>query len=345
MLKLFDWSDVMTSCFPQKINQTEYLRKNEKRILRKISNGLGFFIFFYYISMILLQSVFIILTNISMDGASELTPLFLIETIGAVGSSLLVGLLYLLISNRKLSDTVATKPVKVNLMIPVIFVGMAVSMTANSASQILAENFTIFGVENKVDMSITVTTGVEAVLYIIATAVVPAFAEEFAFRGIILGSLRKYGDVFSIIASAVMFGLMHRNTTQIVFAFILGLIFGFITCKTNSIIPAVIIHFLNNLYAVILDMLNTTGVITDRRYTSIYFLLVALFCILGLLSFLYLIKNNKSFFNISDKGNLNYIFAEYLSLKDKFVSFFINPGMLIIGIWFITETILNMGAI
>lgn len=345
MLKLSDWSDVMTSYIPPKINQTEYIRNHEKRILKKTSSGLGFFIFIYYIVMIALQYVFIGLSNIGADGNYELTPLFLIDIIASVGSSLLIGLIYLLISNRKLSATIATKSVKINLLIPAIFIGMAVAMTANSASQILAENFSIFGVENKVSMSNTVTSAAEAILYIIATAVVPAFAEEFAFRGIIMGSLRKYGDVFAIIASAVMFGLMHRNTTQIVFAFILGLIFGFITCKTNSIIPAIIIHFLNNLYAVILDILNTTGIISERRYTSIYFLLITTFCILGLLSLIYLMKKNKAFFNISDKDSSGYVFSGYLTLKDKLFAFFVNPGIMLAVIWFFIETISNMGAI
>ena len=45
----------------------------------------------------------------------------------------------------------------------------------------------------------------------LATAVVPLFVEEFLFRGVILSQFRKYGDVFAVIASALLFGLLHRN--------------------------------------------------------------------------------------------------------------------------------------
>ena len=75
------------------------------------------------------------------------------------------------------------------------------------------------------------------------TAIVPAVFEEFAFRGVVLNKLRKFGDSYAIIMSAVLFGLMHGNLSQIPFAFILGLVIGFIAVKTNSIIPGILIHF------------------------------------------------------------------------------------------------------
>lgn len=43
-----------------------------------------------------------------------------------------------------------------------------------------------------------------------------------------------------------MFGLLHGNLIQFVFATLVGLILGFVTVKTDSIVPAVIIHGFNN---------------------------------------------------------------------------------------------------
>ncbi len=75
-----------------------------------------------------------------------------------------------------------------------------------------------------------------------ATAVVPPFVEEFLFRGVILSQFRKYGDVFAVIASALLFGLLHRNFSQIVFAFICGLALGITLVRTNNIWIPVGIH-------------------------------------------------------------------------------------------------------
>lgn len=339
----------MVSFNPPQISQTEYIRNNEKRLLRKRSNRLGFFILSYYCSMLVFTITFMFLlsfsTGFSMDGTYEAIPLFLLETLAAVASALIPGLIYLILCNQKISEIIITQHVKLKILIPVIFIGMAAAMVANTASDLLAQNFSIFGLENTADFSNTISTPVEFILYIISTAIVPAFAEEFAFRGILMGTLRKYGDVFAIIASSVIFGAMHGNTTQALFAFILGLIFAFIDCKTNSIIPSIIVHFINNFYAVILDVLNTTGVVSERMYVAIYFLLVTLFCIFGIISLIYLMNKDKNFFKISDKDNSGYIFAEYLTLKEKFKAFFINPGIIIVSVLFIIEMISFMGVV
>ena len=220
-------------------------------------------------------------------------------------------------------------------------------MVANTASDMVQTNFTFFGLQNSVSMSEDVSNPLEIILYIISTAIVPAFAEEFAFRGILMGTLRKFGDSFAIITSAIIFGAMHGNISQIPFAFILGLVLAYVACKTNSILPSIIIHFLNNFYAVMLDILQSTGVFNDRIFMMIYFFLIASFCILGLISFFYLIKKDKNYFRISDKAiqQSDKQISNLLSFKEKMKAFMINPGILFILILFAIETVSNIGTI
>lgn len=89
----------------------------------------------------------------------------------------------------------------------------------------------------------TTTGWVVAVIYICICA--PIFEEVF-YRRIILGSLRRYGDTFAIVISAILFGAMHGNFSQFFYAFTLGLIYGYIVIRSNSIIPAILLHALNN---------------------------------------------------------------------------------------------------
>lgn len=86
-------------------------------------------------------------------------------------------------------------------------------------------------------------------LLFVKTAVVPSLTEEFAVRGFLLQSIRKYGDGFAIVMSSLVFSLLHANAVQIPFAFMAGLVLGYIYCKTNSIWPSVIVHFLNNAFS------------------------------------------------------------------------------------------------
>ena len=94
---------------------------------------------------------------------------------------------------------------------------------------------------------------VALLLNMISLTVLPALLEEFVSRGIVLGSLRRYGDRFAIVVSAFMFALLHRNTVQLPNAFLLGLALGYFFIKTNSIWTCVIIHFVNNLLAFLLS--------------------------------------------------------------------------------------------
>ncbi|MBR4868595.1 MAG: CPBP family intramembrane metalloprotease [Clostridia bacterium] len=89
-------------------------------------------------------------------------------------------------------------------------------------------------------------TPYELIVELLYICVVPAIVEELAFRGVVLQILRKYGDGFAIVVSALLFGLFHGNVVQLPFAIGLGIVAGYITVRTNSMLPAMILHFCNN---------------------------------------------------------------------------------------------------
>lgn len=76
--------------------------------------------------------------------------------------------------------------------------------------------------------------------------------EELVFRGVLLEGLRKYGNVFAIIMSSVMFGLFHQRMIQCVSAIAFGLVLGAAAVKTRSLLPSIFIHILNNTLSAIL---------------------------------------------------------------------------------------------
>ncbi len=90
------------------------------------------------------------------------------------------------------------------------------------------------------------STPLELTLNLLQTAAIPALVEEFAFRGVMLGMLRRYGDGFAIVVSSLLFGVIHGNFVQMPFAFFVGLAFGYTVVRTGSLVPVVIIHFINN---------------------------------------------------------------------------------------------------
>ncbi len=83
-------------------------------------------------------------------------------------------------------------------------------------------------------------------LVVLVFAITPAVFEELLFRKAIIDYLKKYGIVFAIIVSSLLFGLVHGNINQGIFAFIAGLIMGLSYLLTKDIKVTMITHALNN---------------------------------------------------------------------------------------------------
>jgi sodium transport system permease protein len=82
---------------------------------------------------------------------------------------------------------------------------------------------------------------------ILVLALVPAICEELAFRGFIFaGLLHNNGRLRAVVVTAVLFGLSHGILQQSLAAMVMGLLLGWVTLRTGSIFPSLIIHFLNN---------------------------------------------------------------------------------------------------
>lgn len=85
-----------------------------------------------------------------------------------------------------------------------------------------------------------------AVLTFIQLAVLAPIFEELWFRGLVLESLRPYGNGFAIFISAVLFGLTHSNFEQFFYATALGVFLGYIAVSTRSIVTTTIMHAMFN---------------------------------------------------------------------------------------------------
>ena len=75
--------------------------------------------------------------------------------------------------------------------------------------------------------------------------IAPLF-EEFWFRGLVLQSLRPYGNGFAILVSGILFGMTHANFSQFFYATVLGICLGYIAVSTNSIVATTIMHAMFN---------------------------------------------------------------------------------------------------
>ncbi|TAH74898.1 MAG: CPBP family intramembrane metalloprotease [Anaerolineaceae bacterium] len=85
------------------------------------------------------------------------------------------------------------------------------------------------------------------VLVMIYAIIIAPIVEELIFRKILLDKLRRFGDLPAILITGFAFGIFHFNLPQFFYATVLGILFAYITIRTNRIIYAIVLHMLMNL--------------------------------------------------------------------------------------------------
>lgn len=86
-------------------------------------------------------------------------------------------------------------------------------------------------------------------MWVISTLALPPLVEEAGFRGLGLTYLERAGVPFAAanIVQALAFGIFHMNLTQGIYTFVLGLALGYVTHRSGSIAPAMLMHLVYNL--------------------------------------------------------------------------------------------------
>jgi len=99
--------------------------------------------------------------------------------------------------------------------------------------------------------------GATPVIIIYAGFVGPV-AEEFAFRGLSLGYFKKSLPSFAAanILQALLFAVIHLNFIQGVYAFIIGLLLGYVAYRTGSLLLSMVLHICFNSTSFILQILT-----------------------------------------------------------------------------------------
>lgn len=136
-----------------------------------------------------------------------------------------------------------------------LFLNGVISLATIAANKILPSSITKIYV-GSVDLAVTGNF----FLVCMASGIMVPILEEIIFRYGILLNLGKFNSRFAVVYQAVIFGLLHGNPIQIVYATILGYLFGRIVEKEKSIVPTVVMHISINLSSVLIARANINEV-------------------------------------------------------------------------------------
>lgn len=169
-----------------------------------------------------------------------------------------------------------------------LFAGLSVLITAAAINSYMLSFLDYSSFSEDFFVPIETVTGRQIVLQLLTVAVIPAFVEELLFRGVILTNLLPYGRTNAVVASALLFGLMHQNAEQFFFATVAGLVFGFLYLKLRTVWAPVLLHFINNFYAIFAQVL-AERLPADRVDVMLMILQTAIFAA-GIVSLIYLMR-------------------------------------------------------
>lgn len=189
-------------------------------------------------------------------------------------------IIYYLLKNKKLSDPIYGLSARGPQILLVLF-----SALFFVSGMLLIKFFYILGgAENAALVNFygdltgnTENTG--TVEIILSFVIIPAVCEELFFRGIIFSEYRRYGTATAVVVSALCFAFLHFSVTNFYIYLFAGLLFGFVTAMTRSIIPAVVLHLLSNYLSIFASDAFLRITVSKNGAYFIGFVLVVLTCL------------------------------------------------------------------
>ena len=128
------------------------------------------------------------------------------------------------------------------------------------------------------------------IITVLYTCIVAPVTEELMYRGFVLKNLSRVSQRFGIIMSSLLFGLMHGNMSQFIFAFIMGIFLAHIDIKHNSIVPSIIVHAFSNIVSI---AISYSGVLDNLALAAVCSLILISLAILGFIMWIFFMKKNR----------------------------------------------------
>ena len=266
--------------------ETFIAKQTEKRALKRTALAIGLSIITYFLSTFVVNYLLFAPTLYLLDRVTTIEMYDVVYECYTILSYMLpiilsaLPIIFIVRIPFRVAFPIRRVPARVS--IPAVMTIFGCTTIGITITAVLLSIFSSTGLNYDVPSPAVPQTTIGLVLYFVHISVLPAFLEEFLSRGLILQSLRRFGDWFAIIISALVFALTHANFLQLSNAFILGIALGFVTVRTGSIAVGMVFHFLNNFIISAIDIFITPNVnmvnasIVNLAYLGICFLMAVI---------------------------------------------------------------------
>ena len=197
------------------------------------------------------QEAFLVLMISLVAALIAGVALLKIEKIGVILTELLFlvpPLIYLRRKGYNFSAGLRWNRISVSVIFASILIGLSLTVLLDEVDRLIAMFFPMpEELQNNLMGFLTLETWSDYLLAGLGVVVAAAICEESLFRGFIQVSLEAHGPVTrAVLFSSLLFAMAHFNPWWMVQILILGVFLGFLSWRSNSSIPGMFIHGINN---------------------------------------------------------------------------------------------------
>lgn len=175
---------------------------------------------------------------------------------------LIVPLIYAMLRRYDLRTLFRLRPISLNIVGLSIVGGLSLSVLSDELDRLLSMVIPMPEWLLEQMRPLHVESPVDWLLVISGAVIIASISEEGLFRGFLQVTLEQKGDATrAVLLSAVTWTLIHMNPYWAIQIFVTGVVIGFLAWRSDSIFPAIIVHAINNLLAVLFLNLKLEGVL------------------------------------------------------------------------------------
>ena len=218
-------------------------RKEMKRDFSRCGWSLFAFTLFVQVAAIVLSVFLVILTMFGINALDMFNEYLLIFNEALIAISVLVGLPVLIgIPHSKPQKHEASA----GLFFKLLIICFPVAAVGNTIGNMWLGIWNIVSGNDVTNQLVEILMGTSPWQIILCTGILAPILEELFFRKLIIDRMHRHSETAAILVSAALFGLFHQNFSQFFYAFGVGVILGYLYCRTGSYIKCVLLHMAFN---------------------------------------------------------------------------------------------------
>lgn len=233
-----------------------------------------------FVFVVLVTQVLMLIFLPDLDAINKNSfGLKMLITLGETGL-IIVPLAYVKSKKMPYSQVFRWNKIPLNIVLWSFIIGLSASILSDEIDRLI--NIIIPAPEllGEIADALRISSTMDFVLLVTGTVIVASFVEESIIRGFLQSSLEKHQDVTrAVIYSSLAWTIIHGMIYWALQIFLVGIIFGLIAWRANSIYPAVIAHATSNALALFFYNINQKKIEGNYlwgNHVSPIFLLAAL---------------------------------------------------------------------